>query len=398
MGSAQLTEPASTKIPRSESERESARAIAPRRTLFALPGLHRVNRGAEVAFESIARNMATVCEWPVSLIGSGRDREEEPYSYSGAGCVSRERFERMPSIPVLRGPTCYEELTWLPGLLRRYNPSHFEATLTCSFPFTNWVLTRRKIGGRRPAHIFVTQNGDWPAISNKSEFRKFDCDGLVCTNPDYFDRAGVLWPSRLIPNGVDPSIFCPAEADRGVFGLPQDRPVALMVSALIESKRVADGVRAAAKVSDLHLVVAGDGPERATVDALGTELMPGRFSRVELPRLQMPDLYRCADVFLHMSKTEPSANAYMEALATGLPIVTHDRRVTKWTLESCGSLLDTEDLEAVAGAIRDALDSDSSRKIEERLGLINRRFAWAQIAREYCEFIDTVIREREASA
>ena len=38
----------------------------------------------------------------------------------------------------------------------------------------------------------------------------------------------------------------------------------------------------------------------------------------------MPGLYRSAEVLLHMSVDEPFGNIYVEALASGLPVVTHD--------------------------------------------------------------------------
>ena len=86
--------------------------------------------------------------------------------------------------------------------------------MTCSYPFTNWALRRPTRSARRPRHVFVTQNGDWPAYvrhsaERQSEYRFFDCDGLICINPDFFDRNKAAWNCRLIPNGVDPGRFQP---------------------------------------------------------------------------------------------------------------------------------------------------------------------------------------------
>ena len=164
-----------------------------------------------------------------------------------------------------------------------------------------------------------------------------------------------------------------------------------MVSALIASKRVADGIRAAAKVKDLALVVAGDGELRKDVEALGAELMPGRFFRLSLPRGRMPALYRSADAFLHMSAIEASANAYMEAIATGLPVVTHDWAVTRWTMEDTGLLVDATNVDAVAGAIQEAVGRRSEQDVAKRRELIERRFAWKSIAKSYEAFFSEVI-------
>jgi len=133
----------------------------PMRLLFALPGLHRVNRGAEVAFESVAAELARRPDCEVTLIGSGEPRPAQPYRFVRASCRSREHFERWPRIPVFRNHYVYEELTFIPGLWSAFHPDSFDATVTCSYPFVNWALRAKRRGGR-PLHVFVTQNGDWP--------------------------------------------------------------------------------------------------------------------------------------------------------------------------------------------------------------------------------------------
>ena len=167
----------------------------------------------------------------------------------------------------------------LPALLP---PSAADITVTCSYPFVNWMLTRWPPFRRKPPHVFVTQNGDWPAYSDHREYRLFRCDGLVCTNPQYYERNKARWPSVLIPNGIDPQRFLPGSSARERFGLPEKGVIVLMVSALVESKRVLEGMRVGRTHPDAMLVVAGDGPLRDQFDALGNELMPGRFRRLTL--------------------------------------------------------------------------------------------------------------------
>ncbi len=363
------------------------------RVAFVLPGQHRVCRGAEVAFESVAAELARIPGVSVTLFGSGDPREGTPYKFVHIGNIPREKFEKFPHFPVFRSEYVWEEATFIPGLVARYRPSDFDIAVTCSFPFMNWALQiLRDRRHRAPAQIFVTQNGDHAMQARTSEYRWFGCEGLVCTNPDFFERNRERWNCRLIPNGVDPTLFSPGPSERKLFGLPEGVPVAMMVSALIESKRVADGIRAAAKVPDLHLVVCGDGPERENVQALGSELMPGRFHPRTLPREQMPKMYRSADIFLHMSLIESSANAYIEALASGLPIVTHDRHVTRWTIGETGVLVDATDISAVADGLVAALGRRSPADVAARRDLAENRFSWAGIAREYHGFFCDVLK------
>lgn len=363
---------------------------APLRVLMALPGLHRVSRGAEAVFENVARELARSPEFDITLLGAGPPRADEPYRYrSVPGLRPRERFERWPRIPPLRNEYRWEELTFAPGLWRAVDPSRYDVNVTCSYPFVNWVLRAKRRAGR-PRHVFVTQNGDWPARRRNGEYRLFGCDGLVCTNPEYYELHRGTWPCVLVPNGMDARRFTPGAAERSAFGLPPEVPVILMVSALIPSKHVAAGVRAVGTLPGVHLVVAGDGPERAAIDALAAQHLPGRFSRLTTTLDRMPALYRCADVFLHLSRAEAFGNVYVEALSCGLPVVAHDYPTARWILGEWGRLVDSTDEARIADALRSALAAPADP--EARHASAASRFDWPEVAARYGAFFREVAR------
>jgi glycosyltransferase involved in cell wall biosynthesis len=354
---------------------------------FLLPGLHRVHRGAEVAFEAVATEIANLGLDEVTLIGSGEPISGRPYRFQQIGLITRERFERVPKFPPFRSESIDEEATWVLNALRQYRSRDADVTVTCSYPFVNWMLTRWLPFGKRPAHVFVTQNGDWPPYSDKSEYSLFRCDGLVCTNPIYFDRNQARWPSVLIPNGMNPDRFRPGPSLRARFDLPLDRPIVLMVSALIDSKRVLEGMRAVARIPGAHLVVAGDGPLRDQFDALGEELMPSRFRRMTLPLAEMPDLYRSADVMLHPTFHESFGNVYAEALAIGVPVVAHDYAVTRWIFgDGYPGLVDAADEQAITAAVTRAIEHGKPDALG-RTAAAAERFSWRNIARQYRDFL-----------
>jgi glycosyltransferase involved in cell wall biosynthesis len=211
----------------------------------------------------------------------------------------------------------------------------------------------------------------------------------VCTNPVYYAANRERWLSALIPNGVDTARFHPGPADRAALGLPEGRPIVLMVSALMPSKRVLEAMRAMARVKDAFLVVAGDGALREEADALAREVLPGRFLRSTFPHERMPDLYRCADVFLHMSPRESFGNVYVEALATGTPVVAHDDEVTRWIVESHACLVDTFSEAALAGALQAGIDAGAAGRAER--AAFAARYAWSAVAARYVEFLEKVV-------
>lgn len=358
------------------------------------PGLHRVLRGSEVAFQEVARQLSNYEDVEVTLFGSGQPHEGTPYTFQHVNNIPRETFEkRWPQGPIFRNECVYEELTFTKNLWGVYHPQDFDVTVACSFPFINWFL-RWQCKNSTPAHVFVTQNSDHPAVANQSEYRFFSCDGLVCTNPEYFERNKDNWNCTIITNGVDPSRFYPGQVDRAQFGLPPDVPVALIVSALIPSKRVTAGIQAAAQVDGLHLVVCGDGPDRDAVLAEGEALLGDRFSLKQLSYDQMPDIYRAADLLIHLSLDEPFGNIYLEALATGLPIVADDRDVTRWIVEENAILVDSTDTANTVAGISQALNRHDERAIAARVELIHRRFTWTTIGQQYYTFLSQVINQQ----
>jgi glycosyltransferase involved in cell wall biosynthesis len=363
------------------------------RILFALPGLHRVHRGAEVAFESVAQEIALRGEHEVLLAGSGPDAAGRAYRFRRVGAIRRERFEGWPSVPFLRDEYMYEELTFAAGLATAGLRRGVDVTVTCGYPYTNWALRARLPGGRRPPHVFVTQNGDWPARVPRREYRFFGCEGLICTNPEYYARNRERWHCALVPNGFDPTRFRPGPRDRAALGLPADAPMVLMASALIDSKRVREGIRAVARIPEAFLLVAGDGPLRDEVDRLAAELLPGRFARRTFPFERMADVYRSADALLHLALAESFGNVYVEALGCGLPVVAHDGPVSRWILEQHGFLVDTTDEEALVASLRRALASGAAGG--ERAAFAASRYTWDAVATKYVEFLADVVRRSD---
>jgi glycosyltransferase involved in cell wall biosynthesis len=113
----------------------------------------------------------------------------------------------------------------------------------------------------------------------------------------------------------------------------------------------------------------------------------------------MPDLYRRADTFLHMSQDEPSCISYLEAAATGLPMVLHDGTIPRWTLGDAAEYADTSNLDAVAAALRTALAPGAKAS----LGAAARKrieadWSWDALAAEYYTFLKSCVRPRRPEA
>ncbi len=132
---------------------------------------------------------------------------------------------------------------------------------------------------------------------------------------------------RVHYTGVDLARFRPtndriaAKTALGVRG-----PLLLSVGALIARKGHALVIEAMHRLPDATLMIAGHGPERAALEALVAAR--GLGDRVRLlgaqPHEALPALAAAADVGVLASASEGLANAWVESLACGTPLVISD--------------------------------------------------------------------------
>jgi glycosyltransferase involved in cell wall biosynthesis len=166
-----------------------------------------------------------------------------------------------------------------------------------------------------------------------------------------------------------------------------------MVSALDNSKRVLEGLRAVARISDIFCVVAGDGPLRNEVDRIAAEVLPGRFLRRTFPHELMPVLYRSSNVFLHTAIRESFGNVYIEALGSGIPVVAHDDEVTRWILQDHAHLVDTTSEQLLVDTLKDVLRAPPESAADGATFALSR-YSWSAVAARYCAFFAEVLGRR----
>ena len=143
------------------------------------------------------------------------------------------------------------------------------------------------------------------------------------------DMAALGLPRERITlhrTGLDRSRFRPLDraAARAKFGFAADAPLLATVGALIPRKGQAFVIDALPYLPEARLALAGSGPDEAMLRARAAQL--GVTDRVHflgpLPHAELPELLSAADVFVMPSSSEGLANAWIEALACGVPVVT----------------------------------------------------------------------------
>jgi len=163
---------------------------------------------------------------------------------------------------------------------------------------------------------------------------------------------------RVIPTGVSAQKFRPASTAerhdaRTQFGAPVDGYVAGIVGALSPEKAVDIAIAAVAATPEVdHLLIAGDGPERARLESLAATSAPGRVTFLG-SRSDPGAVYAAVDTLLLTSLTEGLPAALIEAGLAGVPVVATDVGYVRDIVVdgTTGVLVAPRDVAAVARAL-----------------------------------------------
>ena len=130
---------------------------------------------------------------------------------------------------------------------------------------------------------------------------------------------------QVIPNFVDVNRFSrkPIDAFRKVIA-PNNERIILHASNFRKIKRVKDVVRIFNEINKVipsKLLFIGDGPERQPAEELSRELGVGDEVRFVGKQDQMEDILAIGDLFLLPSEYESFGLAALEAMASGVPVI-----------------------------------------------------------------------------
>jgi glycosyltransferase involved in cell wall biosynthesis len=196
---------------------------------------------------------------------------------------------------------------------------------------------------------------------------------------------------RVIVNGVDLQEFAPGVASRQKLGLPENVTLALFAGDIRTPRKNLDTVlHALAKVPDLHLVVVGN-TEGSPFPQLAASL--GLNERVHFVgyRRDIAEIMRAVDLFVFPSRYEACTLVLLEALASGLPVITATATGgAELVTPECGVVLpDSDDTDALAAAL---LSLVSERILMQQMGQAARSVAeqhsWTTMAQTYVDLFE----------
>jgi glycosyltransferase involved in cell wall biosynthesis len=166
-----------------------------------------------------------------------------------------------------------------------------------------------------------------PALSLLRRFHNLTQRTFVPTRASRRELAAAGFERlAIVGRGVDGERFTPAARSEALRAEWQagDGPVLLTVGRIAAEKNVELALRAferaRARRPSTQMIVVGDGPSRAALEAAHPH---ARFVGVKRGD-ELAAHYASADVFLFPSLSDTFGNVVLEALASGLPVVSYD--------------------------------------------------------------------------
>lgn len=218
----------------------------------------------------------------------------------------------------------------------------------------------------------------------------------VCVSQSVMDfsrDSGGLLPEKLcvIRNGVDFDRFSSATPiDWTNLGLPSSARVILVVGRLDMQKRPILAFNACLPLlnqyQDLHLVFAGIGPDRDSIDHIAESKGLSDHVHCLGTRNDIPELMRGSQLLLHVSAWEGAPNVILEAIASGLPIVATDTPGNRdaWSEGNVGYLVNDSSHE-IEQAVRQILDQREilQKQLMQAQDSLRASRSWQSTVAEY---------------
>ena len=192
---------------------------------------------------------------------------------------------------------------------------------------------------------------------------------------------------KVIPNGVDVNEFSPNVSETGP-GLK-----ILTVARLIERKGIEYLIDAVSKlklrIPELSLTVVGSGNLKSVLEEQAKEKMNSDSIRFlgEIPHNELAAIYSSHDIFVLPSLNEGMSNALLEAMASGLPIITTFTGGSKELLNGNAVLIEKGSSESILEALNAIVyDTEKLIRMKDLSVERSRRFSWSKTTQEYIDF------------
>jgi glycosyltransferase involved in cell wall biosynthesis len=286
--------------------------------------------------------------------------------------------------------------------------SEYDVVQATLFPATLW--TAMAVGGKKRIPRLVTSEQNTTNRRRNAFMRPLDrwlyarYQAIPCASRAIEESLLAWLPktsarTRVIHNAIDLKRFEHGNAiARSELGIPESVPLIAFTARFEPQKDHVTLLQSVARLTGVHLLLAGDGPLRPKMEVVATSL--GIRERVHFlgRRADVASLLRMADVYVQSSHFEGFGIAAVEAMASGLPVVASAVPGLSDVVGDAGLLVPPGNVDALTAALRRVLESKSLRSELRRKSLERaQQFSIQQCADAYLSLYSSLLGATKAA-
>jgi glycosyltransferase involved in cell wall biosynthesis len=257
------------------------------------------------------------------------------------------------------------------------SPSHISRLRHDGYGLYQWLYTALNAHWERQA---FARTNSIVAVSEKVKQELIQ----IGANPNHI---------RVIHNGVDLEEFYPGQVERQPLGLPEGVPLALFAGDIRTSRKNLETVlKAVVEVPELHLAVAGDITGSPYLNLAASLHLSQRVHFLGYRR-DIASLMRAVDLFVFPSRYEACTLVLLEAMASGLPVVTATSvGGSELVTPDCGMVLpDSEAVPALVAALQTLTQNPGQRTgMGQAARRVAEQYSWHRMAQRYLALFEEV--------
>ncbi|MBI1923415.1 glycosyltransferase family 4 protein [Candidatus Poribacteria bacterium] len=204
--------------------------------------------------------------------------------------------------------------------------------------------------------------------------------------------------------GVAAQFFVDSSVSLPPVTAPVDYPYVLSVSPIRVHKDYITLIQAFGAIHSikrgLHLLIAGAITDRPYYEEVCRVIRSEQLEAYvhflgEIPYINMPDLYRGAELFVLPSLAETFGHPLVEAMATGIPVIATDLPVTREICRNAAVFFQPGDVVGLGEIMQMLLEQEDLRIQLAQAGVLRAKsFSWEHTAQETLNLLQQVAREK----
>lgn len=250
--------------------------------------------------------------------------------------------------------------------------------------FNNFLFRNlEKIAGKWTAGLIVINEEDWDKVRRYKivpDVKLYMTNGIGVDLTRFYGSGNALDRKDNVLNEL---------------GLGLSEEYYICIGELNPGKRIADAIIAFAAFPKKgnHLVIAGDGPERKTLEELSARLGVAGHVHFLGFRKDIPRLLKNAQALIFPSEREGLSVSVMEAMASEIPVVGSDARgVLDLIGDGCGYVFKVGDVMGISSQLcRLKMDPAEKREVIKKARSKVKLYGKEELLKVYNEIFDEVL-------